>query len=84
MSSGFKPAPVFPICSFTAQYCFLSLEKTLSVYESSVVEYLCVSDVVVNGLCILVQVVCEVGSDSNIIVDGEDAICNLQIPSGLA
>jgi len=56
----------------------------LSVYKSSVVEYLHVSDVVVDGLCILVQVVCEVGSDSNIIVNGEDAICNLQIPSGLA
>jgi len=76
MSSGFKPVPVFPICSFTARYCFLSLEKTLSVYESSVVEYLHVSDVVVDGLCILVWVVCEVGSDSDIIVDGEDAICN--------
>ena len=56
----------------------------LSVYKSSVVEYLHVSDVVVDGLCILVRVVCEVGSDSNIIVNGEDAICNLQIPSGLA
>ena len=51
---------------------------------TAVVEYLHVSDVVVNGLCILVRVVCEVGSDSDIIIDGEDAICNLQIPSGLA
>jgi hypothetical protein len=78
ISSGFKPAPVLPICSFMARYCFLSLMKVVRYkMPGALVWYLRVGDIVVDGFCILVQVGCEVSSDCRIVIDRENTICNL-------
>ena len=82
-SSAFKPALVFPIHSFVARCCFLSLRKILSKHTKSLAEDLHVGDVVVHGLCIFIWVSHEVCSNCGIIVKRENAICKLQIHRGL-
>ena len=77
-SFGFKPAPVLPMRSFVAQYCFLSLIKTECKTKSfKLAGHLHVGDVVVNCLCILVRVGCKVSSNSCIVIDREDTLHNL-------